>query len=75
MIISYEIEFAENGVILRPENAPTTVHTENEIPKEGNDSFCMALGEEIYYSLLRKMEKEGTYKFELSIEVKEITEQ
>lgn len=73
--IKYEIEFAENGTIFRPSDAPATVHTEDDNEEHSNNSFCLALGEDIYYTLQTIMEKCGSYKFELWIDVKDITEQ
>lgn len=70
----YTIEFADNGVIIRPEDFACSVYEYDKDSEDYSTKACKAVGEEILCFLHDVMGNEGPYKFKVTIGVEYLEE-
>ncbi len=66
--IEYTLTFADNGVVITPEDAACSVYEEED--KGNNPKACKAIGEEIYSYLLEDMINGPHYRYKVTINIK-----
>ena len=72
--IKYDVEFAENGVIIRPEDFACSVYEYDKDSEDYSTQACKAVGEEILCYLHDTMVDGGSYKFKVTINVESLEE-
>ena len=72
--IKYDVEFAENGVIIRPEDFACSVYEYDKDSEDYSTKACKAVGEEILCFLHDAMIDGGSYKFKVIINVESLEE-
>lgn len=65
--IKYKLTFAENGIIIKPEESAVLIYEEES--DGSNPRGCKALGEEIYYYLHELMLQGDSYKYDIEISI------
>ena len=65
--IEYTLTFADNGIIITPEDAASSVYEEDD--KGINPKACKAIGEEIYYYLREDMMNGSHYRYKITINI------